>query len=72
MLLVWVPQRTVLIINPGGGSASVYSPRTLVAMLLKCNVTAKMVASIQVFLWQKGRNQHLCPEETYFKWITWC
>lgn len=43
MLLVWVPQRTVLIINPGGGSASVYSPRTLVAMLLKCNVTAKMV-----------------------------
>lgn len=44
MLLVWVLQRTVLIINPGGGSASVYSPRTLVAMLLKCNVTAKMVA----------------------------
>lgn len=53
MLLVWVAQRTVLIINPGGGSASVYSPRTLVAMLLKCNVTAKMVASIQVFCGKK-------------------
>lgn len=72
MLLVWVAQRTVLIINPGGVSASVYSPRTLVAIPLKCNVTAKMVASIQVFCGKNGRNQHLCPEETYFKWITWC